>query len=799
MKKVFASILGGVLCLAMLGGCAKTEESVAYTYGKESDTMLHFSSSDESLDAFLNDYLHRHLRYDDYRIGDLALGSSVMFNKEWEAMSLFFFDSTSKAIPDDRVEMMENFLYNIPVDKFGYTWQAFDNLQPAMGEPTTYFGQGWPFPDYVQSKGASNGWEFNGASTQGWTAEVNGVASTGLATAGGLLTVDVDEAENVSFISPLDNISSFHAPFLEIDLRLLDTESFGKDSKIEQINVYWKKDAQEDWSESKKVTKDFATLPVEISSAFSKHIYFPMWLHPEWGTGNDSIRQLKIELVAKDGETFCGPQSINFIRCNYDTRHSNNSTLLLDAAKLHYEYTGDKQVLADNLTRYRQTTQFLLTHLNGYSGLIDQSYFPGHEGSEQGVGTSIGNGYWDILSTPQVSFYSNIYFYKAIRAMAYLEKVAEDLELDIEKPTVVSPDGNSTVQYQETSETLYTLLDKIKEQICKPVDFNNKTGFYDVEKGRFIEGFNDKGEAVDYGFIMFNLEAVAEGIATDEQSKQIMDWVNGDRIIESDIQANEQDYATGKKGTAVQEDGSLSIDGTFGIYDLEFAPRSTTVKNYNQYVWSWGGTNEFGEQVQDGGAIMYVSYYDIMSRIRTRGADDAFGRLKEIQAWYEKVQACAERNGVGTDLPNDQFYRVYYSELGIAMQGGGPAGGIGLDTEFLESALLYATVPYGFFGIESEVRNTLQVTPSLPSSLSWWKMENLAFNQVVYDLTIGKNFAQIDSVRGITEDLFAEINLKKTSSSFKVYVDGKETSDYTVQGDNICVKVPFRACKVEIR
>ena len=798
MKKIIAAILGAVLCLTFFGGCANKGDAVDYNYSKESDTMLHFSSSDEGLDAFLNDYLHRHLRYDDYRIGDLALGNSVMFNKEWEAMSLFFFDSTSTAVPDDRVEMMENFLYNIPVDKFGYTWQAFNSLQPAMGEPTTYFGQGWPFPDYAQSNGYSNGWEFNGASTQNWTAEVDGVAYPGLAAAGGLMTADVEDAENLSFISPLDNIATFHAPFLEVDLRLLDTGSFGKDSKIDQINIYWKTSESEDWSDNKKVTKEFATLPIEISSAFSQHIYFPMWLHKEWGT-DKSIRQLKIEIVAKDGEVFSGPQSVNFVRCNYDTRHSNNSCLLLDAGKLHFEYTGDEQVLADNLNRYRMTTQFLLTHLNGSSGLIDQGYFPGHEGSEQGVGTSIGNGYWDILSTPRISFYSNIYFYKAIRAMAYLEKAAEDLELNIPKPSVVDAAGTGTVQYTQTSESLNALLETIKGKICETVDFDKKTGFWDAEKGRFIEGFNANGEAVDYGFIMFNLEAIAEGIATPEQSELIMDWVNGDRIIESDMQGNEQDYAVGKKGTAVQPDGSLSVVGSYGIYDLEFAPRSTTVKNYNQYVWAWGGTNEFGEQVQDGGAIMYVSYYDIMSRIKTRGADDAFGRLKEIQAWYEKVQACAERNGVGTDLPNDQFYRVYYGELGIAMQGGGPAGGIGLDTEFLESALLYATVPYGFFGIESELRDTLQVTPQLPSSLTWWKMENLAFNQVVYDLTIGKNFVQIDSVRGITDGLYVQVNLQKPGSGSKVYVDGVETSDYTEQGNMITVRVPMRASKIEIK
>ncbi len=795
MKRITAALLGAVMCLAVFGGCAaKTEE---YAYQKQSDTMLRFSSSDESLDDFLNDYLHRHLRYDEYRIGDLSLGSSVMFNKEWEAMSLFFFDSTSAAVPDDRVAMMENFLYNIPVDKFGYTWQAFDNLQPSTGEPTTYFGQGWPFPDYTQSKGGSNGWEFNGSTSQGWTAETDGRETADISVAGGLLTAQAEDTRTLAFVSPQDNISSFHAPFLEVDIRLLDVDAFGKDSHIDGINVYWKTDPDDEWSADKMVAKDFATLPVNISSSFSQQLYFPMWLHPEWGT-DKNIRQLKIELVAKDGETFTGPQSVNFVRCNYDTRHSNNSTLLLDAGKLHYEYTGDEKVLADNLNRYRSTTQFLITHLGGASGLIDQSYFRGHEGSPQGVGTSIGNGYWDILSTPKISFYSNVYFYKAIRAMAYLEKAAEDLQLEIAKPTVVNADGSGTVAYEQTSESLSALLKKIKEKLCESVDFGAKTGFYDEEKGRFIEGFNADGDAVDYGFIMFNLEAVAEGIATPEQAEQVMSWVNGDRIVQADIQKNEQDYAAGKKGTAVNEDGSLSIDGTLGIYDFEFAPRSTTVKNYNQYVWAWGGTNEFGGQVQDGGAIMYVSYYDIMSRIKTRGADDGFARLKEIQKWYEKVQACAKRYGVGTDLPNDQFYRVYYGELDIAMQGGGPAGGIGLDTEFLEAALLYATVPYGFFGLQSAERDTLEISPELPSSLSYWKMENLAFHQVVYDLTIGKDFAQIDYVRGATDGLSVNVNLQKPDKKFKVLVDGKTTDRYTVSGNVVKVNVPFRACKIQI-
>jgi len=472
--------------------------------------------------------------------------------------------------------------------------------------------------------------------------------------------------------------------------------------------------------------------------------------------------------------------------------------LLLNAGKYHYEFTGDKKVLAENINRYRKTTQFLLTHLSGYSGLIDTGYFPGHEGTEQGVGTSIGNGYWDILSTPRTSLYSNIYFYKAVQAMAYLEKAAEDLALDVEKPTVLSPDGKSSIEYKETSQTLNAILQKIKEKIQEPVNESAKTGFWDENKGRFIEGFNAHGEIIDYGYIMFNLEAVAAGIATQGKGEKIMGGVSGERIVEEDVQSYEQDYATGYKGTAVQEDGSISIMGTLGIYDFEFAPRSSTVKNYNQYVWEWGGTNDFGGQVQDGGAIMYVSYYDIMSRIKVRGADDGFSRLKGIQSWYEKVTACAKSYNVGEDLPHDQFYRVYYGDLGIAMQGGGPAGGIGLDAEFLESALLYTTVPYGFFGLKSVERNTLEITPNLPSSLSYWKMENLTFNQVRYDLTIGENFAQIDYVRGVTEDISVNVNLKKPKGKFKVLVDGKKTSDYTVKNGYVTVNAPLRASKIEI-
>ena len=129
IKGILAAGIAATLLLFC--GCGGDGNAPGYEYGREqgSSNMLLFSSSDEGLDNFLNDYLHRHLRYDNLRIGDGALGSSVMFNKEWEAMSLMFFDSET-SVPDDRYAMIEDWTSNVPVDKFGYTCLLYTSPSP---------------------------------------------------------------------------------------------------------------------------------------------------------------------------------------------------------------------------------------------------------------------------------------------------------------------------------------------------------------------------------------------------------------------------------------------------------------------------------------------------------------------------------------------------------------------------------------------------------------------------------------------------------------------------------------------
>lgn len=837
-KKILSFLIACLLLGAFLTGCTPKEET--YEYQRESTTnMLKFSSSDQGMADFLNDYFHRHLRYDDKRIDYRDLGVGVTFAKEWEAYSLMFFDSTTSALPNDRPNMLKKFLDNIPVDRFGYVWNAEHSVQENDKVGNQYFHQGWPFPAYTEvQKIGAKGWEFANGSTEDWTSELNGVSTMTVvednAHQDGKLKIESSNLKSAAFISPyMENayrINPNYAPFLELDMRMTDNSSDTGESFFEDIEVWWIHTG-EDWDESRMVTySDFSTMgDMTITSAFNRHIYFPMYLHPEWGTGSsndDRIAQFKVVVKTKDdNKTHDGNVKLNFARAQFDTRQTNNIGIFLQVAAKHFEYTGDTETLSKNLARYRMAMQFLIGYCNGgENGLVDASGLPGHEGANQltdplmGRGKSIGNGYWDILSTPQTSFYANLFFYRAAEAMLYLERMAAENGIVQEMPKVWNKTATDFVSFDRymTVDGLQGLLGRIKIEIQKPVDVEAKTGFWDAKKGRFIEGFDSNGDVVDYGYVMYNLEAIATGVVDADKAEMIMDWVSGKRIVEEDISADDgeyptatgsQSYATGYKGTAVQNDGSISGEGTLGIYDYEFAPRVSTVKNLGQYCWHWNGKDmPYAEQLQDGGASMYVSYYDLLSRIGTYGADDAYTRLKEIQQWYEKVKAAAERKHAedpSGGYDGKRFYNAYYDEIGIGLQGSdetgtGGAGCLGLGYEFLESAMLYATVPYGFFGIGSTENNVLDIAPSVPSSVSWWKMENLLYRGIHYDCTVRQNGIQIDYVRGKTAGMQISVSLPGKPGA-AIYVDGARVeSEYDAATGRVRATVPFKACKITV-
>lgn len=84
-KKVLPVALAAVLLTAGCGGGGESYEPYDYEVKHTStDNVLRFFSSDDRLDAFLNEYFERHMRYNDRRIHAFPVGGAQPVWKEWD-------------------------------------------------------------------------------------------------------------------------------------------------------------------------------------------------------------------------------------------------------------------------------------------------------------------------------------------------------------------------------------------------------------------------------------------------------------------------------------------------------------------------------------------------------------------------------------------------------------------------------------------------------------------------------------------------------------------------------------------
>jgi len=187
-----------------------------------------------------------------------------------------------------------------------------------------------------------------------------------------------------------------------------------------------------------------------------------------------------------------------------------------------------------------------------------------------------------------------------------------------------------------------------------------------------------------------------------------MAWLNGDRIIKDD--------------TAQGAD----------IYHWRFAPRGTTKRNTEYYFWGWSAPESlaWGAQVQDGGAVLGWSYHDLIDRVRILGPDNAWARLQEIIRWFDEVQASGG-------------YRKYYdgSREGT-LQGGGTAGGLGLDSEFFESVLVPQVMIDGFLGFTPMV-DGFGLDPKLPSAWPELAMDRIHWHDLILRVKVTKDSIEV--------------------------------------------------------
>ena len=814
---------------------------------KYSDGLVYFQSSDADLDFFLNDYFKRHAgnifeNGVDQKVTSVSAGftSDEFFWQEWFSLAYYPISSMQDG-SDARIDGLREKLSNVPVDDYGYVWQNTDAVRDVYS--TLASGEhrmGWPFPTsaethysvtdkYLWAKHTydttySASWDFNGADRlNGWTSNISANI------ANGMLSGSVsNQTSNITFTSPTLNTSytdgntnstsslsnwtyqttcmvAYYAPLLELDVRMDNA------SGVQDIIVHY---TSTKGTGSVSVNeKAFISYPYE--GKYEHILFLPMYASANWGDAkNTYITSITIEIVMKSGYSMTGNVGLSYVRGAFDTRHTNNIALLISALRQDYDYTGDLQYLQENITRARKAINFLMQAYDEDRALIASDYLVGHDSDKSGnkqesQASSLGNGYWDISFMPKYDFHTNTNFYMALTDLAYLEGVLEDKGITVDKAaaTVKTADRTytyGTCAYNYDAAALTEIAGKVQKALQATTNDSDHTGFWSETTGRFVAGYSEKeGKWYDYGYLVWNIEAVYYGVATEAQTKSIMDWVSGERTVAGD--------------TSTGED----------IYFFELAPRVNTYQGTNindvsiyTGIYSDQTTMQYGiTQCQNGGAIMYSSFYDLMNRINVYGADNAFERLQAIQAWYMDIYDYYTTDNAG--VTPDRFYWDYYEDSQWDSNGDGTgeywalqngikgieerelvSGGIiGVDGEFLESILPMASIYYGFFGIESVNAETLQIAPKLPGNLEYWKTENLVFCDVKYDLTIYGNALQLSSI----SDAESAKNLSMTAvfevpdTAYEVYVNGFKTTNYRVENGKIYVDVALDNVIIEIR
>jgi hypothetical protein len=347
----------------------------------------------------------------------------------------------------------------------------------------------------------------------------------------------------------------------------------------------------------------------------------------------------------------------------------------------------------------------------------------GADGKKQILpGRGVGNNYWDLLPFGgQDALLTMAMHHALLRAAGLEEAIARHPEWDI--PAV-----------PERAGSLRALAARLQDEGTRK--------FWNAKDGRFYGWIDRDGTARDYGFTFLNLEAIYYGMATADQAREIVDWVSGRREIRGDTSRGED------------------------IYHWRFGPRATTRRNIDCYGWVWHNPESipWGFQVQDGGAVLGFSFYDLMARLRVNGPDDAWERLKQIAAWFAEVQ-------------KEGGYRKYYTDPARGtLQGGGPPGGLGMDHEFMESVLLPQVMLYGFLGFTPQPEG-FRIEPRLPEDWPSLTITRIAVQDHVLDITASPAALEIKCRRGTGKPLAVGL----TAGRWQVSVAGAEGEAFRSQ------------------
>lgn len=556
---------------------------------------------------------------------------------------------------------------------------------------------GWPFPAWQQSTGA--GFHFSTAgdewavqnfglkaltSTEGW--EITGAETAGIDPAAGLRLKATGDV--VSLTTPAFRCGTIVAPFARLEWAARGL------APASQPKLQWLLEGETEWNPER-----CARFPALRDADGLQFTNVPLYRQPGYA-GMLTRYRLTFDRAA-------GAQiDLKSIITAVDTRHPITNSLYLRGCADYFAWTRDTGFLTANMPRMRKALRFALEEFDvrqekhvhvrwvghdGRSGLLVQPDGKVHPRPGHGVG----NNYWDLLPFGGRDAIATMYLCDALRQFAALER-----------GIAAHPEWNVPRDDAFNAAELTTLADEMRTAFQKR--------FWNRDTGRFPGWIDEDQHSWDFGFTFVNLEAIHYDLASPSQAQSIFTWLDGQREVEGDT--------------------SRGAD----IYHWRFAPRATTRRNTVCYVWPWSAPDSipWGDQVQDGGAVLGFSFHDLMARLKTNGPDDAWKRLREILTWFREVQA-------------EGGYRAYYAKPGRGkLQGGGPPGGLGMDQEFLESVLVPQVMLYGFMGLQAGA-DGIALAPRLPKDWPSLTIAPVLAHDRVLEITAHQGGrVQITSLRG---------------------------------------------------
>jgi len=698
-------------------------------------TRFKLGNHDEKTDL-LNHYMWHHYRT------RLSL-SQAAFSLEYITISDLWLSGAVHPVWDDKSPIQG--LHRKNLLKFKMNPDGYINTHQHYSHSHE---QAWPFPVWPQGdpgspQGGAAGWHFNHSSDESllWGVFLNRMPDTRFAREKALQGWKLENVRSFGIVNnkwklkstgksptisiPNDVIiDAFNAPYLQ-----LRWNRSPKAPASVLPYVEWKRVQDKDFSDTRRVYFDFSSGNPEYEEiSGTTHSMMAMYEHPEW---KGKIKELRIVLAPSEENVDFEIDSFFTV---YDTRQTINNPLYIFSCWNYFRWTGDIDFLKSRINQMRQALRFQQTVLGGLKYNHIRNTMPGHDGisgitphpnKERTInyGHGIGSNYWDITAFGWDDFSATDQYYASILVIAEIEEAIK------ENP-----------QWGILSSHLAFDPAILREHAKKVKKVANRK-FWNKKAGRFIACIDKKGNKHDYGYTTVNLESIWYGIATPRHAKKILDWITGERIVETDTSKGDD------------------------IYKWRFGPRATTLRNIEWYQFCWTNPEVFpwGGQIQDGGGVLGFTFYDLWARLHIIGPDNAWQRLTEILEWEK-------------DVWKQGGYRNFYKDgkQGTTLQGGGTAGGLGIDFEFYESSLMPSIITYGFLGIDPKA-NSLEISPKLPDACPEMSVQNLLYHKVRMDIaamdktiTILIKDNPISSINLSFSKDYKNLDTEETSSLFKL-------------------------------